>query len=78
MPQNLWDNDTKYFATELPEELGPKLVEKVQQYRYDTGVQAVDGRMAVRQARSTALCNRRPVAVQVLNRKRATSPSANT
>jgi len=46
MPQNLWDNDTKYFATELPEELGPKLVEKVEQYRYDTGVQAVDGRMA--------------------------------
>jgi hypothetical protein len=46
MPQNLWDKDTQYFATEPPEELGPKLVEKVQQYRYDTGVQAVDGRMA--------------------------------
>lgn len=45
-PQNLWDNDTKYFATEPPEELGPKLVEKTQQYRYDTGVQQIDGRMA--------------------------------
>jgi hypothetical protein len=39
------DNDDKYFATEGPEELGPKLVEKVGQYRYDTGVQQIDGRM---------------------------------
>ena len=46
MPQNLWDNDVRYFATENAEELGPKLVEKVQQYRYDTGVQQIDGRMA--------------------------------
>ena len=46
MPEYLYDNDPKYFATEPAEELGPKLVEKTQQYRYDTGVQAVDGRMA--------------------------------
>ena len=46
MPEYLYDNDPKYFATEPAEELGPKLVEKVQQYRFDTAVQAVDGRIA--------------------------------